>query len=57
MLEKMLNDKIYPTYLSVDFDLLHHDRKRCLEIINKILNNDYKIIKQKNKNISFFKNN
>lgn len=57
VLEKMLNDKIYPTYLSVDFDLWKHNRKRCEEIINKLLNNGYKIIKQSGQDFSFFKNN
>ena len=42
--EKMLNDKIYPTYLSVDFDLFNHDRERCIKIIEKLLSNDYKIL-------------
>jgi len=57
VLEKMLNDKIYPTYLSVDFDLLKHNKKRCEDIIIKLLNNGYKIIKQEGQDFSFFKNN
>ena len=57
VLEKMLSDKIYPTYLSVDFDLWNHNEKRCKEIINKLLNNGYKIIKQEGQDFSFFRNN
>ncbi len=57
VLEKMINDKIYPTYLSVDFDLWKHNRERCIEIIKKLSNNGYQIIKQSGQDISFFKNN
>ena len=57
VLEKMLNDKIYPTYLSVDFDLMNHNRERCQEIIKKLLNNGYEIIKQSGQDFSFFKKN
>ena len=57
VLEKMLNDKIYPTYLSVDFDLFNHDRERCIKIIEKILSNGYKIIKYEGQDFSFFKEN
>lgn len=57
VLEKMLNDKIYPTYLSVDFDLINHDIKRCQEIITKLLSNGYKIIKQSGQDFSFFRDN
>lgn len=55
VLEKMLLDKIYPTYLSVDFDLMKHDRNRCKEIINKLINCGYKIIKQSGQDFSFVK--
>lgn len=57
VLEKMLNDKIYPTYLSVDFDLWNHNRKRCIQIIKKIQNNGYQIIKHDGQDFSFFRNN
>lgn len=57
VLEKMLNDKIYPTYLSIDFDLWNHNRERCLEIIKKIFDNGYEMIKQSGQDFSFFKNN
>lgn len=51
----MLNDKIYPTYLSVDFDLWNHNRERCIEIIQKLLKNGYKIIKNNGQDFSFYK--
>ena len=57
VLEKMLYDKIYPTYLSVDFDLMNYNIKRCIEIIEKLLNNGYVIIKHKGQDISFIKKN
>lgn len=55
VLEKMLNDKIYPTYISVDFDLWNHNKERCKEIIEKLSNNGYEIIKQEGQDVSFFK--
>ncbi len=33
VLEKMLSDQIYLTYLSVDYDLWNHNKERCIEII------------------------
>ena len=53
----MLNDKIYPTYLSVDFDLWKHNKERCKQIIKQLLNNGYEIIKQSGQDFSFYKNN
>lgn len=55
VLEKMLKDEIYPTYLSVDFDLWKHNKKRCKEVIKKLENNGYKIIKQIDHDCSFFR--
>lgn len=55
VLEKMLNDKIYPTYLSVDFDLWKYDEKRCKYIIKKLQNNGYEIIKRCKQDFSFFR--
>lgn len=57
VLEKMLNDKIYPTYISVDFDLLVHNKQRCIETIENIMRNDYRIIKQSGNDFSFIKMN
>lgn len=56
VLEKMLNDQIYPTYLSVDFDLWNYNKGRCIEIIKKLIKNGYKIIKQEGQDFSFFRN-
>ena len=56
VVEKMLNDQIYPTYLSVDFDLWNYNKVRCIEIIKKLIKNGYKIIKQQGQDFSFFKN-
>lgn len=57
VLEKMLNDKIYPTYISVDFDLLVHNKQRRIETIENIMRNDYRIIKQSGNDFSFIKMN
>jgi len=57
ILEKMLSDKIYPTYLSVDFDLMNHNKERCKEIIIKLMNNGYKIIKSQGQDFSFVRDN
>jgi len=56
ILEKMLSDKIYPTYLSVDFDLMNHNKERCKEVIIKLMNNGYKIIKSQGHDFSFVRN-
>jgi|TARA_Y100000389_G_scaffold47764_1_gene42943 FkbM family methyltransferase len=55
VVDKMLNDNIYPTYLSVDFDLWNHNRARCREVINKLAHYGYAIIKQTNQDISFIR--
>ena len=56
VLERMLNDKIYPTYLSVDFDLWNHNKERCQEIIQKLYKNQYQLIHQDGQDFSFFRN-
>ena len=55
ILEKMLNDKIYPKYLSVDFDLIKYDKQRCIEIVNKLINTNYKILKSTGQDVSFIR--
>ena len=57
VLDQMLKDKIYPTYLSVDFDLIHHNIKRCEEVIKKLLDNGYEVISRYGQDFSFFKSN
>ena len=56
VLDKMLNDEIFPTYLSVDFDLWNHNTERCKEIKIKLFENGYKMIKQKGQDFSFCRN-
>jgi UDP-N-acetylglucosamine 2-epimerase len=48
-----LNDKIYPRYLSVDFDLMCHDKKRCHDVIKKLMSKDYKLIKKTGEDMTF----
>ena len=50
----VLNNKIYPTYLSVDFYLWNHNIKRGEEIIKKLFNDGYEIIKQSGQYFHFF---
>lgn len=57
VLEKMLNDKIYPTYISVDFDLMHHNKQRCNEVIKRLTDNGYSIIMQSGQDFSFMRRN
>ena len=59
-LNQMLDDKIYPKYILVEFDLHLKNKdtnKETKQLINRlILKNDYKILKNDNYNITFFKN-
>ena len=55
VIEKLICDKIYPTYLSVDFDLMRHNQYRCKEIILKLFENDYKLIKATGQDFSFYR--
>ena len=48
-----IRDKIYPTYLSVDFDLMRYNQCRWKEIILKLFENDYKLIKATGQDFSF----
>ena len=52
----MLNNQIYPTYLSLDFDLWNYNKGKYIEIIKKLIKNGYKIIKQEGQDFSFFRN-
>jgi FkbM family methyltransferase len=56
LINKMLNDEIYPIYLSVDFDLIKHNHKYCLNTISRLIKNGYSIIRQKGQDISFIRN-
>lgn len=58
VIDKMLDDKIFPKYLSVDFDLgwtgeKIQDRNRCIETIKKLQLNKYVIIHHHGSDFSF----
>ena len=58
VIDKMLDDKIFPKYLSVDFDLgwtgeKIQDRNRCIETIKKLQSNKYVIIHHHGSDFSF----
>ena len=53
---KMLDDNIYPRYLLVEFDLIlkrKDTNNTTVKLINRLLKNKYKIIKNDNFNITF----
>jgi FkbM family methyltransferase len=61
VLEYMIQDSVYPTYVSVDFDLgwtgeNRMDRERCFQTIALLERNGYEILHQAGPNISFFHN-
>ena len=58
VIDKMLDDKIFPKYLSVDFDLgwtgeKIRDTNRCIETIKKLQSNKYVIIHNHRSDFSF----
>jgi hypothetical protein len=56
VLHNMLNNNIYPTYLCIEFDLYlkHKDTtNKTQTIINRLLENNYKVIYNDNMNITF----
>jgi hypothetical protein len=58
VLEKMVMDGIFPRFLAVDFDLgwtgeKIRDRQRCLNIIELLQQNGYRILHRKESDISF----
>jgi FkbM family methyltransferase len=62
VIDKMINDKIFPKYVAVDFDLGWHgekikDRERCMNTIKLLQNNGYKILKNTGSDYSFMYNN
>lgn len=55
-LEKMLDDKVYPRYILVEFDLhlKHKDKSNeTRKIINRLISEGYKILCNDNMNITF----
>jgi FkbM family methyltransferase len=62
VIDKMINDKIFPKYVAVDFDLGWQgekikDRERCMNTIKLLQNNGYKILKNTGSDYSFMYNN
>ena len=58
VLEQMIEEKIFPKYLSVDFDLGWNcekikDRDRCLRTINLLIKNGYKQLHNEHSDYSF----
>jgi FkbM family methyltransferase len=58
VINKMLDDNILPTYLSVDFDLGWHgerikDMNRCTQTINRLYDFGYKLLKSSGSDYSF----
>ena len=52
----MFDDKIYPKYLCIEFDLLINNKdpdKTTQKVINRIIQTGYKIIINDNLNITF----
>jgi FkbM family methyltransferase len=60
VLEQMIKEKIFPKYLSVDFDLgwtgeRIRDRKKCIATINLLKENGYKLLHENGPDYSFQK--
>ena len=58
-LNQMLDDKIYPTYVLVEFDLLLKNKdpnQDTNKLVNRMVNDEnYKILKNDNLNITFIR--
>ena len=60
VIKQMIDDKIFPKYLSVDFDIGWTDKSvqnknKCLKTINLLIQNGYKILHHKEADYSFQK--
>tara|TARA_B100001287_G_C22651282_1_gene515328 strand:- start:993 stop:1679 length:687 start_codon:yes stop_codon:yes gene_type:complete len=58
VLNQMLDDKIYPTYLCIEFDLLIKNKdpnQLTQKLVTRLQENNYKILENKNLNITFEK--
>jgi len=56
VLNQMLDDKIYPKYLCIEFDLLlkrKDPNKLTQKLVNRLQENNYKILENKDLNITF----
>ena len=60
VLDQMLDDNIFPTYLCIEFDLFLKKKDTnniTRKLINRLLQNNYKILINDNMNITFTRNN
>jgi hypothetical protein len=60
VLDQMLDDNIFPTYLCIEFDLFFKKKDTnniTRKLINRLLQNNYKILINDNMNITFTRNN
>lgn len=58
VLNQMLDDEIYPRYLCIEFDLLLKNKdpnNLTQKLVNRLQSNNYKILENKNLNITFVK--
>ena len=56
VLNQMLDDEIYPTYLCIEFDLLLKNKdpnQLTQKLVSRLHENNYKILENKNLNITF----
>ena len=49
----MMDENIYPKYLSVDFDSIRKDQHKCNNTVNKLVSKGYKILKVSGQDVSF----
>jgi FkbM family methyltransferase len=56
VLEQMMNENIYPKYLSVDFDSIRKYPHKCNNTVNKLISKGYKILKISGQDVSFILN-
>lgn len=53
VLEQMMDENIFPIYLSVDFDSIKLSEEKCNNTINRLISRGYKILKISGQDISF----
>ena len=53
VLDQMLEEQIFPTYLGVDFDSLNTDREKSMRTINKLQKSGYVLMHQDGPDMSF----
>ena len=55
VLEQMVQDKIFPLYLAVEFDMMVKDASRCEKVINILKTNGYSQIHKQDREYTFVK--